>query len=126
LACRNFNNQKSKDKGIVFGSIACGVAHSIVDIIYSSANDSKIIFYYPKCLIIAICLCVIYFVIDKFTFTRTINQPAVNFTVNTKNRPNLDGKAIELLKNLKELLDNGIITREEFEAKKKEILETKN
>ena len=43
-------------------------------------------------------------------------------TTNTENSP-IESKTNELIK-YKELLDNGVITQEEFDAKKKELLDT--
>ena len=47
----------------------------------------------------------------------------MNTPVKTKTSQYLDNNAIELLKNLAALKEAGIITQEEFEVKKQEILD---
>ncbi len=53
---------------------------------------------------------------------RIFNQTKLDRIWSVELIPSLDEKAIQL-KKLKELLDSGVITREEFDELKKEILE---
>ena len=50
------------------------------------------------------------------------NQTQVESITTQKSNPIDKNKAIEEIKQFKELLDVGIITQEEFDAKKKELL----
>ena len=122
LAWRNFNNSSSKDKAIIYGSIACGIIHTLIDIIYSDANEYSPIFYYPKGLIIITVFCLIYFIIGKFKFTQPPKASTTVFLTKTENTSLLDNATVELLKNLASLKDSDIITQEEFNMKKKELL----
>ena len=55
--------------------------------------------------------------------TEKLNQPQPVVSLEEKNKPdNIEADNIEKIKKYKELLDMGIITQDEFETKKKELL----
>lgn len=125
LAVLHLKNKNFNDKIIIIISLATAVLNFIVLLSYRDTyfkeRYRELQYLYPQALIIQILLFIGYIVVGKLFQKQPQKQTTEATTIPQKNELTLE--KIELLKQFSELKDSGIITVEEFENKKKDILE---